>query len=85
MGQFFRWLRLFKGGTSWVGQPGSLLVFSSSFVIYLAIYLFKFDVFEMDTLAIESLRSGTFITVKKLNIGHLYCSLLFVLTVDAII
>lgn len=45
--------------------------FASSFVVYLAIYLFKFDVFEMDALAIENLRSGTFITVKKLNVGPL--------------
>lgn len=64
-----------KGVFHGSGSLAPYWCFASGFVIYLAIYLFKFDVFEMDTLAIESLRSGTFITVKKLNIGYLHCSL----------
>lgn len=74
---FFRLLRLSKRGTSWVGQPGSLSgCFASNGVIYLAIYLFKLDVFKMDILAIKSLMSGTFITIKKLNVRRLHYSLL---------
>lgn len=51
------------------GLSGSLSnYFANFYVIDLAIHLLKIDVFEMDTLAIKSLMSGTYITIKKLNI-----------------
>ena len=53
-------LRFCKRGTSWVGQPGPLSP-------CVAGNMSEVEFFEVDALAIKSLMSGTYITIKKAN------------------
>lgn len=54
-----------KRGTLRVGRPGSLSsCVANNCVTQLVIYLFQMDVFEMGVLAVQSLISSTYATVR---------------------